>query len=89
LGKITDATYFVSNNKVEEMFVGIIIAMQVPQAPSASKSQTKIVLDVGGFHLAPIMTIIIAVHALHLSRMANWKMNGRQFKDDFIVECDG
>jgi hypothetical protein len=21
--------------------------------------------------------------------MANWKMNGQQFKDDVIVECDG
>jgi hypothetical protein len=31
------------------MIVGIIIAMQVPQAPSVFKSQTKIVLNVGGF----------------------------------------
>jgi hypothetical protein len=63
--------------------------MQLPQAPSASKSQTKIVYDIGIFHLAPSMTIVVVVHALHLFRMANWKMNGWQFKDDFIVECDG
>jgi hypothetical protein len=76
LGRITDATYFVSNDKVEEMLTGIIITMQVPQAPSAFKFQTKIVLDVGGFHLAPSMTIVVVVHALHLFRMASWKMNG-------------
>jgi hypothetical protein len=35
------------------------------------------------------MTIILVVHALHLSIMANWKTNGQQFKDDVIVECDG
>jgi hypothetical protein len=38
MGKITNPTYFVSNNKVEEMFTRIFIAMQVPQTPSASKS---------------------------------------------------
>jgi hypothetical protein len=59
------------NIKVKEMLAGIIIAMQVPQAPSACKSETKTVIDVGGFHLAPNMTIILAIHALHLSRMAS------------------
>jgi hypothetical protein len=63
--------------------------MQVPRALGASKSQTKIVLNVGGFHLAPNMTIILVIHALHLSIMANWKMDGQQFKDDVIVERDG
>ncbi len=58
-GKLTNATYFVLNNKVEKMLVGIIIAMQVPQTPGASKSQTKIVLDVGGFHLTPSMTVVL------------------------------
>jgi len=42
----------------------------------AFKPQTKFFLNVGGFHLAPNMTIILTIHALHLSRMANWKMNG-------------
>jgi len=63
--------------------------MQVPQAPSVFKSQTKIILDVGGFHLTPSMTIILAVHALHLFRMANWKTDGWKFKDDVVVESDG
>jgi len=56
---------------MEEMFVGVIITTQVPQALGASKSQTKIVFHVGGFHLAPSMTIVFAVHNLHLSRMAS------------------
>jgi hypothetical protein len=60
LGKITGPTYFVSDNKAKKMFVKIIIAMQVPQASGASKSQTKILFDVGGFHLAPNMTIVLA-----------------------------
>jgi hypothetical protein len=76
LGRITNPTYFVSNNKVEDMPARIIIPMQVAQAPGASKSQTKIILDVGGFHLALSMTIILAIHALYLSIMASWKMNG-------------
>jgi len=59
------------------MLVGIVIGTQVPQAPDASKSQAKIVIDVGGFHLAPSMTIILAIHALHWSKMASWKTNGR------------
>jgi hypothetical protein len=58
------------------MLTGIIILTQVPQVPSASKSQTKTILDVGGFHLAPSMTIVLVVHALHLSRMASWEMDG-------------
>jgi hypothetical protein len=61
----------------------------VPQALVASKSQTKTILDVGGLHFAPSMTIIFVVHALHLFRMANWKTNGWEFKDDVIVKCDG
>jgi hypothetical protein len=60
LGKITGPTYFISNNKTKKMLAVIVITMQVPQALSASKSQTKIVLDVGGFHLAPNMTIVLA-----------------------------
>jgi hypothetical protein len=51
--------------------------MQVPQTLIAYKSQTKIILDVGGFHLAPSMTIILAIHALHLSKMASLKIDGR------------
>ncbi len=58
------------------MFIGIVIATQVPQAPSAYKSQTKTNLDVGGLHLAPSMTIVLVVHALHLSRMASWETDG-------------
>jgi hypothetical protein len=77
LGKITDLTYFVSDNKMEEMFVIIIIATQAPQALGASKSQTKIVLDVGSFHLAPNVTIVCVVHNLHLSIMVSWKTYGR------------
>ncbi len=69
------------------MFARIIITMQVPQTLGASKSQTKIILDVGGFHLTPNMTIALAVHALHLSRLANWNTDGQQFKDDVIVKC--
>ncbi len=86
MGKIIDPTYFISNNKTKEMFVGIIIITQMPQETSVYKSQTKIVLDVGGFHLIPNMTIVLAVHASHLS---NWKMDGWQFKDDVIIKCDG
>jgi hypothetical protein len=61
----------------------------VPQALVAYKSQIKTILDVGDLYFAPSMTIILAIHALHLSRMANWKTNGRGFKDDVIVKCDG
>jgi hypothetical protein len=71
------------------MLEGIIITMQVPQASSVSKSQTKTILDVGGCHLAPSMTIILAIHALHLSKMASWKTYGQYFKDDVVVESDG
>jgi hypothetical protein len=61
----------ISSNRVEEMFAKIIITMQVPQAPDVSKSQAKTVIDVGGFHLAPNMTIILAVHALHNGQLEN------------------
>jgi hypothetical protein len=62
--------------------------MQVPQAFGVYRSQSKIIFDVGGFHLAPNMTIILTIHALYLSKMANWKTNGQQFKDDVVIECD-
>ncbi len=61
----------------------------MPQAPSAFKSQTKIIFDVGGFHLAPSMTIVLLVLALHLSKMVSWKMDGRQFENDVVIKCDG
>jgi hypothetical protein len=61
----------------------------VPQTLVASKSQTKTIIYVGGFQFAPSMTIILVVHALHFSRMASWKTNGQEFKDDVIVKCDG
>ncbi len=89
MGRITSPTYFVLDSKVEEMFTRIVIATQVPQALGPSKSQTKIVLNIGGFRLTPSMTIVLVVHALHLSKMANWKMDGRKFKDDVIIESDG
>jgi hypothetical protein len=71
------------------MLLGIVIATWVPQAHGASQSHTKTILDVGGFHLAPSMTIALVVHALHLSKMASWNMDGWKFKDDVIVKCDG
>jgi hypothetical protein len=46
LGRIIGPIYFILDNKAKEMLARIIIAMQVPQAPGASKSQTKIVLNV-------------------------------------------
>jgi hypothetical protein len=60
---------------MEEMLGRIVNTTQVPQAPSAFKSQIEIVLDVGDFHLTPNMTIVLAIHALHLFRMTSWKMN--------------
>ncbi len=77
LNRITDPTYFISDNRVKEMFTRIVITTQVPQELGASKSQAKTILDVGGFHLALNMTIVLVVHALHFSKMANWKMNER------------
>jgi hypothetical protein len=53
LGRITSPTYFVLDNKADKRLTRIIITTQVPQALGVSKSQTKIVFDVGGFHLAP------------------------------------
>jgi hypothetical protein len=76
LGRITSPTSFVSDNKAKKMLTIIIIAMQVPQTLIASKSQTKTIFDVGGFHLALNMTIVLVIHALHLSRMASWKTDG-------------
>jgi hypothetical protein len=35
------------------------------------------------------MTIVLAIFALHLFRMANWKTDGWQFKDDVIIKCHG
>jgi hypothetical protein len=58
LGIITGPTYFVLNNKVEEMLKGIIITMQVPKLLNPI---------IGGFHPTPSMTIILTIHALHLS----------------------
>jgi len=89
LGKITCPTYFVAHNRAKEMLVRFIKVTQVPQAPSAFKSQTKIIFDVGGFHFAPSMTIILAVHALHLFRMVNWNTNGKESKNDVVIKCDG
>jgi hypothetical protein len=43
----------------------------VPQTSGASKSQTEIVFYVGDIHFAPSMTIVLVVHALHLSKMAS------------------
>jgi hypothetical protein len=77
LGRIIGPTYFVSDNRVEEMLVRIIITTQVTQALGAFKSQTKTILDVGGFHHTLSMTIVLIVHALHLSKMASWKTNGQ------------
>jgi hypothetical protein len=72
---------------MKEMFVIILIG-KCPKH-RVFKSQTKIVFDVGGIHFAQSMTIILVVHALHLSRTASWKTNGQEFKDDVIVKCDG
>jgi len=82
-------TNFIVHNKAKEMLVKIVNVTQLPQASGASKSQTKFVLDVGGLHFAPNIIIVFVIHALHLFIMANWKTNGREFKDDVIVKCDG
>jgi hypothetical protein len=52
----------------------------VPQTPSAYRSQTKIVLDVGGLHFAPSMTIILTVHALHCLKWSIGRQMGRSSK---------
>ncbi len=71
LGKITNPTYFISNNRMEEMLAWIIITTQMPSALCASKSQTKIIIDVGGFHLGfctlrPPKIIVTNTEILHL-----------------------
>jgi hypothetical protein len=81
LGRITGPIYFLFDNKAKEMFEKVVITMQVPQAHGAFKSQAKI----GGFYLALNMTIVLGVHALHFSKMACWKINWRQVKDDVVV----
>jgi hypothetical protein len=73
------------DSKAKEMFEKVVITTQVPQAHGVFKSQAKTILDVGGFYLALNMTIVLAIHALHFSKMACWKINGQQVKDDVVV----
>jgi hypothetical protein len=70
LGRIIGSIYIVAHNSGGNVCKNVK-AMQMPQALGASKSQTNFFFDVGGIHFTPSMTIVLVVHALHLSKMAS------------------
>jgi hypothetical protein len=72
---------------VDEEWAYIILASKVSNTFCHFKLEAKIILDVGGHHSRPNVTIIFSIHVVHLSQISIFVRNGREFKDNVIVKA--
>jgi hypothetical protein len=59
---------FIIRASAHKFFTIIMQTMQVTQAMSFLKAKPKTILDIGCDHIAPSMTVLLSIDALHLQR---------------------
>jgi len=70
-----------------KFIANVILAMEVAQTFATSKTQSKVVPNVGHLHLAPsIANILLPIHSLHLTRIPYWLMQAWEFKQNITIE---
>ncbi len=72
---------------MDEEWVYIILASKVFNTFCHFKLEAKIILDVGGHHSRPNVTIIFSIHVVHLSQISIFIRNRREFKDNVLVKA--
>jgi hypothetical protein len=75
---------FIINPRMLKHKTRVILTLEMAQAFNTSKSQTIYFFNVSHFHLAPNMSIISSVHALHLlgSPIGLWTWGNSNIKLD-------
>jgi hypothetical protein len=58
------------------------------QALSLPKVKPKQIFYIGRDQLTPSMAIVLSIHALHLGRVVNIRMDGRKFKENVPIESN-
>ncbi len=73
---VTYPSDFILEIGTNELNIIIVLTSKVAHTFATTKTQTKIILDVGCLDLAPNMAIVLPIHALHLSKMPCWLSQG-------------
>jgi hypothetical protein len=82
MNALTTPKCFIANGKVQEVPTIILHTPQMTQATSLPQVQPKQIFYISCDQLTPSMAIILFVHALHLGKVVDIQMDGRQFKQD-------
>jgi hypothetical protein len=77
---VTTPSYFISTFFKKKKMITFILALQMTQTPSSSKSKVEISFDVSHLNLAPHMAIMFLVHSLHLAKLIVKINNRGEFK---------
>ncbi len=63
---------FILEIGLNKLNITIVLTSKVAHTFVITKTQTKVILDVGCLDLAPSMVVMLPIHALHLSKMPYW-----------------
>jgi hypothetical protein len=75
----------IMNAKVHKVITVILHALQVTQAISLLEAKHKWIFYISCDQFTPSMAIVFSIHALHLGRFVNIRMDGQQFKQDIPI----
>jgi len=83
---VTHPSDFISKINTNKFNIIIVLTSKLAHTFVTAKTQTKVILDVGCFDLAPSMAIVFPIHALHLSKMPCWLSQGRKSEQNVSIE---
>jgi hypothetical protein len=83
---LTTPKCFIASGRVHKVLTFILHTLQVTQATSLPKAKPKQKIYIGCDQLTPSMAIVLFVHALHLGKVVNIRMDGQQFKQDIPIK---
>jgi len=77
---------FISKIRLNKLNITIVLTSKVAHTFVTTKTQTKVIIDVGCLDLAPSMAVVLPIHALHLSKMPYWLSQGQEFEQNVYIE---
>lgn len=77
---------FILKYKLNKLITSIIFTLQMAQASTNSKIQSKIIFNVSHFHLSPSMVIVLSIHPLHLIKIVYGLMQWKKLENDVSIK---
>jgi hypothetical protein len=86
MSTLTALKDFIAKARVQKVLTIILHTMQVTHPTSLFKVQLKTIFDIGHYHLAPSMPIVLFVYALRFQRAMSFGKHQQQFKQGIPIE---